>query len=121
MESVLILCENGPFGTNSGMEAIRLGAGYVALGEDLDCKLVFYGAGVLNLLKNLDPDQIGIDSMDEGIEMADLSELPIVLAKEDLEQFGYTSDDLIEYESLEIVSRADLPGILKEFAMIFRM
>ncbi|HHE64907.1 MAG TPA: hypothetical protein ENL09_02685, partial [Bacteroidetes bacterium] len=88
---------------------------------DLDCKLVFYGAGVLNLLKNLDPSQIGMDLMDEGIEMADLSELPIVLVNEDLEQFGYTQADLIEYESLELVSRAELPSILKEFDMVFRM
>ncbi|WP_457556732.1 DsrE family protein [Candidatus Harpocratesius sp.] len=121
MESVLILCKNGPFGSNSGVEAIRLGAGYLGLGEDIDCKLVFYQAGVTNLVNNLNPERVNMDAMDEAIEMADLTELPIVVVREDLFQFGFSEENLIDYEALTVVNQDDLPGIIDEYSMVFHM
>ena len=62
MESVLIMCNKSPFGTNSAIEAIRLGAGFIALGELLDCKIFLYGEAVLSMKRGLNSTKIGLDS-----------------------------------------------------------
>lgn len=121
VESIVILCDKGPFGTNTANEAIRLGSGFIALGEDVDCKLILMGDGVIFMNKNLQPDLLGMDSVDEGIEMADLSELPILLVKEDLDERGLTENDLVEYEAIEIISKSDIPKIIEEYDTAFKI
>ena len=123
MESVLILCNKSPFGTNSVNEAIRLGSGFIALGELLDCKIFLYGEAVLAMKKGLKPELIGLDSFDEGLEMADLSELPIVVAKEDCEKFNISQADLFEFEEIpiEIISKNDLSKLIAEFDTVFQI
>ena len=96
MESVLVMCNRGPFGSNSAYEAIRLGAGFMGLGEDINCKILFHGDAVLSVKKNLNSNKIGMDSYAEGFEMADLSELPIIVIEEDLLTRGMTAADLVE-------------------------
>lgn len=121
MESVLILSNSGPFGSNSAYEAIRLGSGYLGLGEDITCKIILYEDAVLLLKNNLDATQIGVDPLEEGIEMADLTEMPICVVKEDLFARGITMDDLIEYEALEVIDRSMIPTIMQEFDAVFHM
>ncbi len=95
MESILIICDKGPFGTNTTNEAIRLGSGFLGLGEDVDCKIVFMGDAVLFMKNNLKPEILGIDPIDDGLEMADLTDMSIVLIREDLEIRGLSEDKLI--------------------------
>lgn len=123
MESVLIMCNKSPFGTNSVYEAIRLGSGFVALGEMLDCKIFLYGEAVLAMKKTLQPTKIGIDAFDEGLEMADLSELPIVVAKEDCEKFNLSPADLFEFEEIpiEIISKNEIAQLVAGFDTVFQM
>lgn len=123
MESVLILCNKSPFGTNSAYEAIRLGAGFIALGEMLDCKIILYGDAVLAMHKNLDASKIGMDAFDEGLEMADLSELPILVTKEDMNRFSMTPDHLFVFEEvpIEVISQTDIAKYIEEFDTVFQM
>lgn len=121
MNSILILCKNAPFGSNSGMETIRLGAGFMALGEEIECKILFYQAGILNLVQNLASEKIGMDSQDDGLEMADLAEVPIAVVREDLADLGLSETDLMEYEALSIISRAEIPSLLQEFPTVFHI
>ena len=123
MESVLIMCNKSPFGTNLVNEAIRLGAGFIALGEMLDCKVFLYGEAVLAMSKHLKPEKIGMDSYNEGIEMADLSELPLNLAKEDVDKYQLTEDDLVEFEEIpiEILPKSELAKLIAEFDTVFQM
>ncbi len=123
MDSVLILCDKSPFGTNSAYEAIRLGAGYLGLGEDIDCKVLLYGDAVLTVKNNLAVDKIGVDTMDEGLEMADLSELPIIITQEDMDRRGMNKDELFEFEDspIQIIKRVEIPKIMMEFDTVFHM
>jgi sulfur relay (sulfurtransferase) DsrF/TusC family protein len=122
MESVLILCDKGPFGTNSAYEAIRLGAGFLGLGEDIDCKVIFYGDAVLMMKNNLAQDQIGMDTLEEGLEMADLTEMPIVLVKEDMGIRGMKTEDVVEYEEVQYIDkRSDMAKIIQEYPTVFHM
>ncbi len=121
MRSIAILCDKGPFGTNSANEAMRLGAGFMALGEEIKCKVIFYGDGVYIMKKGLNPSIINVDSIEDGIEMAQLSELPILLVKEDIEERGIKQQDLVEYENLEIITRNQVSKILLEFPAAFKV
>ena len=46
VESVVIISDQAPIGKNSVVEAIRIGSGFTALGEIIDCKIVFTGDAV---------------------------------------------------------------------------
>ena len=121
MKSVLILCDKGPFGTNSAIEAIRLASGFLGLGEDVDCKIVFMGDAVLVMKNNLQADQIGIDSFDEGLEMADLTDMEILLIKEDMGERGMSESDVIDYENLSFIGISQLHGVIGEFETVFKI
>ncbi len=121
MKSVAIITNKGPFGSNHTNEAIRLGSGFLGLGEDIDCKLILTDDAVLFLKKDMDPGQIGMDSIDQGIEMADLTEMTIVLVREDMERRGITESDLIDYDELSIVSEKELSAIVNQYDSVFKM
>lgn len=121
MESVMILCDKGPFGTNSVFEALRLGSGFLALGEDVDCKIVLMGDAVLFMRNDLDHAILGMDPLEDGLEMADLSELPVILIRDDMVERGLEDSDLIDYDNVTIINKDDLVKEMNAFSTIFRM
>jgi sulfur relay (sulfurtransferase) DsrF/TusC family protein len=121
INSVLILCDKGPFGTNSATEAVRLGSGFLGLGEDVECKIVFLGDGVLTMKNNLNAEQIGMDSLEEAMEMADLTDMGIILIKEDMETRGMKKEDIVEYENVSIISNNELSETISEFDTVFKI
>ncbi len=120
VESVVIITEQSSIGKNSAVEAIRIGSGFVALGEIIDCKVVFTGDAVDFLNKNADPTVVGLDSNSEPIEIADLSDLELFVIENSLDDAGLTSDDLIEYENLKIINYEELADLIEEADMCFR-
>ena len=46
VESAVIITDQSSIGKNSAVEAIRIGSGFVALGEIIDCKVIFMGDAV---------------------------------------------------------------------------
>lgn len=121
VESVLILCDKGPFGTNSAYEAIRLGSGFLGLGEDVECKVAFMGDAVLTMKNNLHAEQIGIDSMEEALEMADLTEMEVFLIKEDMDIRGMKKEDVIEYENVSVISIKEFSDVISQFDTVFKI
>jgi len=120
INSVVIICDQSPIGKNSAIEAIRLGAGFMGLGEDIDCKIVFTGDAVYVVNKHAEPTAIGMDSFEEPIEMADLSDLELQVLDSALEEAGMTNDDLIEYENLKIVNTEEIVKLIEEADTCFR-
>ncbi|MFX1275272.1 MAG: DsrE family protein [Promethearchaeota archaeon] len=120
IESVVIICDKSPIGKNSAIEAIRLGSGFMGLGEEIDCKIVFTGDAVYLLSKNADPTAVGMDSYEEALEMADLSDLELKVIDTSLNDAGLTNDDLIEYENLKIIDINDLAEIIGGATTTFR-
>ena len=120
IESVVIITDQSPVGKNSAVEAIRIGSGFVALGEFIDCKVVFTGDSVYLLNKNADPTAVGMDPVDEVIEMADLSDLELYVLDSALEEAGLTNSDLIEYENLKVVSLDEITELIDQADTCFR-
>ncbi len=120
VESVLIITDQSPIGKNSAAEAIRIGSGFVALGEYIECKIVFMGDSVYLFNKNATPEVVGSDSFDEVLEMADLSDLEINILDSALSDAGLTEEDLIEYENLKIINIDELTKLINEAHTCFR-
>jgi len=120
IESVVIITDQSPMGKNSALEAIRIGSGFVALGEYVDCQIVFMGDAVYLLNKNVKPQAIGMDTLDEIIEIADLSDLELYIVDQDLKDAGMTADDLIEYENLKIITIDEVVDLIENADTSFR-
>ena len=43
VNSIVILCEDSPFGKNSAIESIRMATGLLAVGDIDECKVIFIG------------------------------------------------------------------------------
>ena len=115
IESVVIICNKSPIGKNSAIEAIRLGSGFMGLGEEIDCKIVLTGEAVFLVSKYADPTAIGMDSYEEALEMADLSDLEL-----DVIDTSLIKKDLIDYDNLNIIDVNRLSEIVEEATTCFR-
>lgn len=121
MEKILIICQKGPFGDNSTIEAFRLGAGYRGIGEEIECSILLEDNAIRVLSNSLDSSKIGINSLDQGIEMADLTELPIFIKESELRLRKMNQSDLIDYEGLHIIKKQELDNFYSQFDLIFYM
>lgn len=120
IKSVVLITDQSPMGKNSALEAIRIGSGFVALGEFVDCKIVFTGDAVYLLNKNAKPEAIGMDSLEEIMEIADLSDLELYVVDKALNDAGMTIDDLVEYENLKIITTDEVVDLIDKADTSFR-
>ena len=120
IESVIIITDQSPMGKNSALEAIRIGSGFVALGEYVNCQIVFMGDAVYLFGKNVKPEAIGMDPLDEILEIADLSDLELYIVDQALEDAGMTAADLIEYENLKIITIDEVVDLIENADTSFR-
>ena len=120
IESVVIIADQGPIGKNSALEAVRIGSGFVALGEYINCQIVFTGDAVYLLNKNAKPEAVGMDSFDEIMEIADLSDLELYVVDQALEDAGMTAEDLVEYENLKVITTSEVVDLIENANTSFR-
>ncbi|MFX0030580.1 MAG: DsrE family protein [Candidatus Hermodarchaeota archaeon] len=120
IESVVVISDHSPIGRNSAIEAIRIGSGFTALGEFIDCKVVLTGDAVYLFNKYCNPEEVGMDPLTEVLEMADLSDLEVYLIESALNEAGMTKDDLTEYENLHIINYDELTELIENADTSFR-
>ena len=120
VESVVIIADQSPTGKNSAAEAIRIGSGFVALGEFINCQIVLTGDAIYLLNKNATPTVVGMDPVDEFIEMADLSDLELYVLDKSLKDAGLAIEDLIEYENLKVINIDELIDLIEQADTCFR-
>lgn len=120
IKSVVIVSDQSPVGKNSAIEALRLGSGFRGLGEEIDCQVVLMGDAVYLLSKHADPSKIGVDSFDEPMEMAELSDLEILVLDSAISDAGLTKEDLVEFEGLKIIDLKTLAEIIENADTTFR-
>jgi len=120
IESVVVISDQSPIGKNSAIEAIRIGSGFTALGEYIDCKIVFTGNAVFLFNKGCNPEVVGMDSLEEVLEMADLSDLEVYIIESALKEAGMTKEDLTEYENLKIIDYDELTDLIANADTTFR-
>ena len=120
IESVVIITDQSPIGKNSALEAIRIGSGFVALGEYVNCQIVFTGDAVYLLNKSAKPEAVGMDTFDEIMEIADLSDLELYVVDQALQDAGMNADDLVDYENLKIISIDEVVDLIENADTSFR-
>ncbi|MFX1295575.1 MAG: DsrE family protein [Promethearchaeota archaeon] len=120
VESVVIISDQSPIGKNSAIEAIRIGSGFTALGEFIDCKIVFAGDAVYLFNKNCNPEAVGMDPLTEVLEMADLSDLEVYIIESALNDAGLTKADMNDYEKLKIIDYDELTDLISNADTCFR-
>ncbi|MFX1346524.1 MAG: DsrE family protein [Promethearchaeota archaeon] len=119
VESIVIICEDSPFGKNSAIESIRMAAGILAVGDIEDCKIIFMGDAIYFFSKNLNPGALNIDPFTSIMRLVELSGLEIFIHDEALEIAGLDQSDLISIDTMNIISIKEISQILQEADVCF--
>ncbi|MHA2392123.1 MAG: DsrE family protein [Promethearchaeota archaeon] len=120
VNSIVIICEDSPFGKNSAMESVRMAAGILAVGDIEECKVVFMNDAVYFLSKNLKPQTIKSDPITNIMRLIELSDLEIYVHDKALKKVGMTVSDLVLIENLEVVGIEKISQLITEGEMSFK-
>ena len=99
VNSVVIICEDSPFGKNSAVESIRMATGLLAVGDLDDVKVVFMRDAIYFLNKNLNPQALNSDPVDTA---------------------GMEKSDLIQHGNLKVVGFEKISKLILEAKMSFK-
>jgi len=120
VKSVVILCEDSPIGKNSAVEAIRMGAGIMAVGDLDKCKIVFMGDSVYFLSKNFNPEKVNRDAPSNIFRLMELSDLEVYALDSALEIAGIYHSDLIELDNVKVASMQEISKFILEADVAYR-
>ena len=120
VKSIVIVCEDSPFGKNSVTETIRLATGLLAVGDIEVCKVIFMGDAVYFLNKKLTPKALNVDPVDNIIRLIELSDLEVYVHDNALETAGLEIKDLIENDNLKVVDMNIISKLILEAEMCFK-
>jgi len=120
VNSIVIICEDSPFGKNSAVESIRMATGLLAVGDIDECKVIFIGDAVYFLNKNLNPEALNLNGFSNIMRLIELSDLEIYVLDEALEAADMGHSDLISNDNLKIVNTKELSNLILEADMSFK-
>jgi len=120
VKSVVILCEDSPIGKNSAVEAIRMGAGIMAVGDLDECKIIFMGDSVYFLSKSFDPEKVNRDAPSNIFRLMELSDLEVYALDSALKIAGINQSDLIEFDNLKVASIQAISKFIIEADVMYR-
>lgn len=120
VNSVVIICEDSPFGKNSVVESIRMAAGILAVGDIDKCKVILLKDAVHFMNKNLNPDVLNMDDFANIMRLIELSELEIFLHDKALKAAGIEPTDLILDENLKIIGTQQISQLILDADMSFK-
>ncbi|MFW9874538.1 MAG: DsrE family protein [Candidatus Thorarchaeota archaeon] len=114
VNSIVIICEDSPFGKNSALETIRMAAGLLAIGDIAECKVVFMKDAIYLLSKNLNPQALNMDPFTTIMRLIELSGLEIYIHDKALKRAGMSDSDLIPIENITIISTEKISQLILE-------
>jgi len=120
VKSVIILCEDGPFGKNSVEESIRMAAGLLAVGDIEDSKVILLSDAVYFLDKNLKPEVLRMDDFANIKRLIELSDLQIYVHDNALDFAGIKASDLILPDNVKIIDIKQISKLVLEAEMCFK-
>ena len=120
VKSVVILCEDSPIGKNSAVEAIRMGAGIMAVGDLEECKIIFMGDSVYFLSKNFDPEKVNMNVPSNIFRMMELSDLDVYVLDSALEIAGIKQSDLVDFDNVNVASNREISKFILEADLTYR-
>jgi len=120
VNSIVIICEDGPFGKNSVVESIRMAAGLLAVGDVEICKVILLRDAIYFLNKNLEPESLNMNSFDNILRLIELSELEIYVHDEAMRNLGIDISDLILQDNIKIVDIKEIAQLVLNADMSFK-
>ena len=120
VKSVVILCEDSPIGKNSAVEAIRMGAGIMAVGDLDECKIIFMGDSVYFLSKKFDPEKVNRDAPTNIFRLMELSDLEIFVLDSALEVAGIKNSDLIDNDNVKVATVQEISKLILKAEETYR-
>jgi len=120
VNSIIILCEDSPFGKNSAVESIRMATGLLTVGDIDECKVIFMGDAVYFLNKNLNPEALNINSFSNIMKLIELSDLEIYIPIEALKAADMEYSDLISSDNIKIVNTKEISNLILKADMSFK-
>ena len=120
VKSIIIICEDSPFGKDSAIETIRMAAGILAIGDIEDCKVVFMKDAIYFLSQNLNPDALKVDHFTNIMRLIELSELEIYVHDKALEDAGMDESDLIPGDNIQVVNVEKISELIAKAEMSFK-
>lgn len=118
--SIIILCEDSPFGKNSAIETIRMAAGLLVMEDIDDCKVVFMKDALYFLSQKLDPEAIGVDSFINIMRLIELSELELYVHDTAMGEAGMVRSDLLPIDNIKVVSIEEISQLILDADMSFK-
>ena len=120
VNSIVIICEDGPFGKNSVVESIRMAAGLLAVGDVEICKVILLREAVSFLNKSLAPEALNMNNFDNILRLIELSELEIYVHNEAIENLGLEFSDLILHDNVKVVDMKEIAQLILNTDMSFK-
>ena len=120
VNSIVIICEDGPFGKNSVVESIRMAAGLLAVGDVEICKVILLRDAVYFFKKTLEPEALKVDNFGNIIRLIELSELEIYVHSEALEIAGIETSDLILQDNIKFVDIKEISQLILNADVSFK-
>ena len=119
-KSIIIIVEDSPIGKNSAIEAIRMGAGIMVLGDLDECKIIFIGDSVYLLNKSFNPESVNMGNSENIFHMLELSDIEVFVLDSALEIAGLNENDLIEFENVHIASMKEISEYILKADFTYR-
>lgn len=120
VNSVVIICEESPFGKDSVVESFRMATGLLAVGDIEDVKIILMKDAVYFLNKRLDPVAINANEFTNIMRLIEFSEIEIFLHDKALKAAGLGPDDLITKENVNIVNLKRISQLILGADMTFK-
>jgi sulfur relay (sulfurtransferase) DsrF/TusC family protein len=111
VNSIIIISDKSPIGSNSTAESIRIGSGLMAYGN-INVQIVFRGDAVYFLNKKLDPEAVNMDPIAPALRLVELTKIDILVLEESLKRAGLNHSDLINVEKLRIINEKELANLM---------
>jgi sulfur relay (sulfurtransferase) DsrF/TusC family protein len=119
-DSIVIICEDSPFGKNSVVESIRMATGLLAVGDIEDVKVILLRDAIYFINRNLKPETLTMSDFTNIFRLIELSGLEIYVHDEALKVAGMESVDLILNENVRIVDIKRISQLILEASMSFK-
>jgi len=120
VKSIVILCEDSPFGKNSVIESIRMATGLLAVGDIQECRVIFMGDAVYFLNKNLNPEALNLKPFSNIMRLIELSDLEIYILDQALEVADMDHSDLLTYDNLHVINIQKVSDLILEADISFK-
>jgi tRNA 2-thiouridine synthesizing protein C len=114
---VMVIFNKAPYERIAIVEGIRCITGVVTMG--IEGTTVFIDDGVYALLKNQDPTGAGVDPIGTWLKLLESNKVPIKVMSEALSERGIQEKDLMELDTLEIISAPDLAQLMLDYSSVF--